>query len=104
MAEAVNNSHTSDCRNDLNAARAVMAAVKSLLPADQFDVADKTLFVSSESASPRAVFAVVLIGIPGGLIPVEFDVPRTVDTLAEELATALLDVRATWGSSDDAAH
>jgi hypothetical protein len=102
LTEAGNSSHTSDNRNYLNGARAVMVAVKSLLPGGQFDVADKTLFVSSESACPRAVFAVVLIGIPGGLVPVEFDVPQTVDALAKELAAALIDVRATWGSEDEA--
>jgi hypothetical protein len=100
----VNSSNTSSSQDSLDAARAVMAAVKDLLPADQFHVADKTLFISSESTSPRAAFAVVLVGIPGGLIPIEFDVPQTADPLAEELAKALLDARATWVSSVDGAH
>jgi transcriptional regulator with XRE-family HTH domain len=76
-----------------------MAAVKDFLPADQFNVADKTLFVSSQSTTPRAAFAVVLVGIPGGLIPIEFDVPQTVDPLAQELAAALIDARATWAAA-----
>jgi hypothetical protein len=66
----------------LDIAHAVVAGVKARLPADQFDVADDTLFISATSVPSRAVFAVALVGIPRGLIPVEFDVPQTAGALA----------------------
>jgi hypothetical protein len=83
----------------LDIAHAVVAGVKARLPADQFDVADDTLFISATSVPSRAVFAVALVGIPRGLIPVEFDVPQTAGALAKELADTLLLTRQQWDSN-----
>lgn len=94
----MSNSHISGNPRDLEVARAVLRAVKNSLPTDKFEVHDDTLFLSSESATPRAVFAVVLPGIQFGLIPVGFVVPKDVDVLAGELVARLLETRAQWST------
>lgn len=94
----MSNSHISSNPRDLEVARAVVRAVKNSLPGDKFEVHDDTLFLSSESGTPRAAFAVVLPGIQFGVIPVDFVVPRGVDVLAGELAARLLETRAQWST------
>jgi hypothetical protein len=73
----------------LDRARAVMNGVKQRLPSDLFEVHDATLFVSSESVTPRAVFGVGLIGVAFGIVVVQFEIPTdvgaTVDLLTSEL-------------------
>jgi len=89
----------SNSPSDLDVAQAVLAAVKSRLPPEEFDVNDATLFLSSEPGPPLAVFAVGLTGIKYGLIPVEFDIPRSVEALADELVERLFVTRAEWNGS-----
>jgi hypothetical protein len=95
---AMSNPRNSNLPSDLDVALAVFAAIKSRLPAEEFEVHDGTLFLSSERGSPRAVFAVSLTGIKYGLIPVNFEIPRSVEALADELVGQLLVTRAEWNS------
>lgn len=92
----MNSAGISGSDEDLEVARAVMRAVKGSLPAGEFEVCDESLFLSSESATPRAAFAVVLPGIQFGLVPVDFDVPKGVEALAYELTERIVEIRAQW--------
>ena len=71
-------------------ARAVMNGVKQRLPSDLFEVHDATLFVSSESVTPRAVFAVGLIGVAFGIVAVQFQIPTDVDATVDSLTSELI--------------
>ena len=77
----------------LSTARAVMRRVKHRLPADEFEVHDATLFLSSESTVPRAAFAVVFTGVPLGIVAVQFEVLDDIDTMVDSLVAGLLEKR-----------
>jgi hypothetical protein len=75
----------------LDAARAVMLGVKKRLPPERFEVREETLFVSKGSAVPHAVFAVLLVGVPQGLISAQFDIPVDIDGTVDGLVAGLLE-------------
>lgn len=74
-------------------ARAVLRGVRHRLPADEFEVHEATLFVSSESTVPRAAFAVVFTGVPLEMVAVQFEVPDDIDTVVGSLVHGLLERR-----------
>jgi hypothetical protein len=85
--------HSTAGTDNLEIAREVLRSVRKQLSTDEFTVYDATLFLSSQSPIPRAVFAVVFRGVPYGLIATEFDISNNVDTLAGELVAELRELR-----------
>lgn len=100
----MNMSDGGDQPDPLSIARAVMRRVKHRLPADEFEVHDATLFVSSESTVPRAVFGVGLPGVPLGVVAVQFEMPDDIDTMVDSLVAGLIEKRQrSWEESGPAA-
>jgi hypothetical protein len=95
VVEPLEDSHPGDRTDELQVARAVVRSVKHQLPSDEFEVDEDTLFLSSQAQSPTAAFAVVLLGIPSGLIAVDFKVSFDIDATADGLVAGLLEARAT---------